>query len=255
VGSVVGTILNLRRSDYVSHSVLWQHRSACEELRARHGFRQRYTRLRMPRLRTVREIEVKLRISDPPALLAKVSQLRARCHGRVFERNTLYDTPNEDFRRAGRLLRLRIETPAPVKGTPGGARKAVFTSKAPAPGSPGRYKEKLEREAIVRSPAKWPPKLRALGFRPGFCYEKCRTTFRLAGLRLELDETPVGTFLELEGAPRAIDRTARALGFFPRDYIRGTYWDLFQATRRGRAHPPQDMTFRARNSRKSALLP
>ena len=62
---------------------------------------------------------------------------------------------------------------------------------------------------------------------------------------LDLDETPIGTFLELEGAPQAIDRAARALGFSSRHYIRGTYWSLFQASRRGRARARKNMTFRA----------
>jgi len=42
-----------------------------------------------------------------------------------------------------------------------------------------------------------------------FRYEKYRTTFRLPdsnawanGLLIELDETPIGTFVELEGPPR-----------------------------------------------------
>jgi adenylate cyclase, class 2 len=214
----------------------------------------------MPRARTIREIEVKIRIADLPALIAKLRKLRARCDGRVFEQNTLYDTPEEDFRRAGRLLRLRTEMPAPAKrlGLPGGARKAVVTSKAPALGPGSRYKERLEREVVIRNPAKWPANLRALGLRPGFRYEKYRTTFRLPGLHLDFDETSIGTFLELEGGRRAIDRAARALGFSPRDYIRATYWDLFQASRKGGppgrrpvepggpgSRAPRNMTFRA----------
>jgi adenylate cyclase class 2 len=201
----------------------------------------------MPRIRTIREVEVKIRIKDVPALVAKLRKMGASCCGRVFEQNTLYDTPAKDFRRAGRLLRLRTEIPAPSKifHLRGGARKAVLTSKAPAPGPRSHYKEKLETEAVIRQPARWPGQLRAIGFRPGFRYEKYRTTFRLPGLHLDLDETPIGTFLELEGSPRAIERAARALGFSARDYIRATYADLFQALRRRTGRPRRNMTFRA----------
>ena len=209
----------------------------------------------MPGPRTIREIEVKIPIADVPTLIGKLRKMGAVCHGRVFEENTLYDTPKEDFRRVGRLLRLRTETPAPAKGVAGGARKAVFTSKALAPGSRSRYKERLEREVIVRSAGKWPATLRALGFRPGFRYEKYRTTFRRRGLHLDLDETPIGTYLELEGPRRAIDRAARALGFSPRDYIRSTYWDLFQAACRSRSRAPKNMVFRAKKRPQAALLP
>lgn len=198
------------------------------------------------RCRTTREVEIKLRISDVPDLVRELRRFGAAPHGRVLERNTLYDTPDSDFRRRRRLLRLRIETPAPSGLVRGGRPHAVITSKAPAPVRPGSpYKEKLEREELVQSPRRWDGLLLSLGLRPGFRYEKYRTTFRLPGLHLDLDETPVGVFLELEGAPRAIDRVARALGFSKSDYIRGTYWDLYAADCRRRGRVPQNMLFRA----------
>jgi adenylate cyclase class 2 len=194
--------------------------------------------------RTHRETEIKLRIADLPALIRRLRRLGAVQHGRVLERNTLYDTPDSDFRLRGRLLRLRLETPAPSKTIRGGVRRSVITSKAPAPVSRrSRYKEKLEREVEVRSPVGWPSALRALGLRPGFRYEKYRTTFRFRGLHLDLDETPVGVFLELEGSPRTIDRAARALGFASQQYIRGTYWDLYAADCRRRGVVPRNMLF------------
>ena len=199
----------------------------------------------MSRRATVREVEIKLRVRDVPRLIAKIRQLGAACEGRVFEQNMLYDTPESDFRSSGRLLRLRIETPAASRTLPPGKRHAVVTSKSPVHAAAGsRYKEKLERELHVESPQRWPAMLRAVGFRQGFCYEKYRTTFRLGGLHLDLDETPVGAYLELEGSPGAIDRAALALGFSPRDYIRGTYWDVFQAECRRRGRFPKDMRFR-----------
>src|SRR5579862_4447640 len=81
--------------------------------------------------------------------------------------------------------------------------------------------------------------LKALGFRPGFRYEKYRTSFRLNSLHIDLDETPIGTFLELEGSHAAINRTARTLGFRPRDYLRSTYWTLYAADCRRRHRKPQ----------------
>jgi hypothetical protein len=43
-----------------------------------------------------------------------------------------------------------------------------------------------------------------------------------------LDETPIGCFLEIEGAPRWIDLTARRLGFQKFDYITASYGRLYQ---------------------------
>jgi adenylate cyclase class 2 len=196
------------------------------------------------RSRTTREVEIKLRVSDVPVLFRELRRLGAVPHGRVFEQNTLYDTPDSDFRRRGRMLRLRIETPAPSGPIRGGRRRAMITSKAAAPAGPGsRYKLKLEREALVRNFRWWHRVFRSIGLRPGFRYEKYRATFRLPGLFLDLDETPVGVFLELEGSPRAIDRVALALGFSPHDYVRETYWDLYAADSRRRGRSPRNMLF------------
>lgn len=202
---------------------------------------------------TNREIEVKLPVADLTAIVLQLRSLGAIPHGRVFERNTLYDTPGSDFRRAGRLLRLRVESPAESPLVHAGPAKAVLTSKVPAPTSArqrrpqsragGRYKEKLETELAVKFPRRWPRILETLGFRPSFLYEKYRSTFRLGNLHLDLDETPVGVFLELEGLPKAIDLVARRLGYVPRQYIRLTYWDLYAANCRRRGLEPANMLF------------
>jgi adenylate cyclase, class 2 len=197
--------------------------------------------------RTAREIEIKLRIDDLRSLIRNLKRLGATQHGRVLEQNALYDTPDSDFRSRGRLLRLRLETPARSELIPGGARRAIVTAKAPVPAyrtRRSRYKEKLERELPVRSSSRLPSALRAIGLRPSFRYEKYRTTFRLPGLHLDLDETPLGIFLELEGSPRRIDRAARALGFAPNAYINGTYWDLYAADCRRRGRRATNMLFR-----------
>lgn len=214
---------------------------------------------------THREIEIKLRVEDLAALLRGLRRIGATSKGRVFEQNTIYDTPDSAFRKTGRLLRLRLETPAPRGGRlvrprarPG---RAVLTAKAPPhPSSPSqtaegtRYKERLERELIVRDPVPWRRTLHSLGVLPSFIYEKFRSTFELPGLQLDLDETPVGTFLELEGSPRAINRAARALGFAPRDHFRGTYWDVYAADCRRRGLPLKNMAFPTKKSRKNLTL-
>jgi adenylate cyclase, class 2 len=202
------------------------------------------------------EIEVKLHITELRDILARLKRLGADSHGRVLERNTLFDTPDSDFRRNGRLIRVRIETPAPGNGQAGGHRKAVLTAKAPPPEKrrasqrkAPRYKERAESELILQNPSAFVRSLPPLGLRPGFQYEKFRTSFRYHGLHLDLDETPVGVFLELEGAPSAIDRAAKALGFSPSHYLRATYWDLYAADCRRRGVIIKNMLFDSRKSR------
>jgi adenylate cyclase, class 2 len=196
-----------------------------------------------------REVEIKLRVSDIDDILRRIQKLGAKSLGRVLEQNSLFDTPESGFRRSRRLLRLRRQTPAPGHGMRGGPHSAILTSKAP-PAAQRRpvpksqiYKEVQEIEEHVKDPVSLARTLRALGFRPGFRYEKYRTSFRHRSLHLDLDETPVGIFLELEGKPVEINRTARALGFASKDYIRATYWTLYAADCRRRHRKPRNMLF------------
>lgn len=201
------------------------------------------------RRRSTTETEIKLGVRNVPEMIRRIRALGATGGKRLFEQNTLYDTPKGDFRRSGCLLRLRIERSAVESDRPASARlakpvRAVLTAKMPGPASAGpKYKQKTEREAIVRDPAAWPGMLRGLGFRAGFRYEKCRSSFRLGGLHLDLDETPAGNYLELEGPPEAIDRAARRLGYGPARYIRETYWDLYAAQCRSQGRIPRNMIF------------
>jgi adenylate cyclase class 2 len=191
-----------------------------------------------------REIEIKLRVVGVPEMVRKLAKLGARAEGRVLEQNTLYDTGRSDFRRTGRLLRVRSETPAASKEVRAGKRTGVVTFKAPVPGRPRtRYKEKFEWEAAIANPREWAGQLRALGFKAGFEYEKYRSSFHLPGVHACLDETPIGAFLELEGSPAAIDRTAQRLGYRLRDYIRATYWELYAADCKRRGRKPRNLIF------------
>jgi adenylate cyclase, class 2 len=201
------------------------------------------------------EIEIKLRVRGIPQLLARLKRIGAVPRGRVFERNTLFDTPAADFHRSGCLLRVRTETPAPAHSIRAGRAGAVLTLKA-APTKAAerrratrlRYKERFERELPIHTPAAWPRILRSLGLRPAFIYEKYRSTFVLGRLHLDLDETPAGVYLELEGAPSAIDRAAKALGYSSSDYLTGTYWDVYAADCRRRGVKPANFLFRGQKS-------
>ena len=201
--------------------------------------------------KTNAEIEIKLRITDISTIRDKIKSLGAKTQPRVREQNTLYDTPQSDLRRRGMLLRIRIETPAPHNKRPTRRERVILTSKAPPQTKPTkkplRYKERAEREQVVaQSSRQYAAAIMSLGFRPAFRYDKYRTTFRLPNLHLDLDETPAGTFLELEGKPQAIDRAAKAFGFSKEAYLRVTYWDLYVADCRRRGTLPKNMLFSAK---------
>ena len=62
-------------------------------------------------------------------------------------------------------------------------------------------------------------------------------------LLIEIDETPVGTFVELEGPMDAIDRAAQELGFSKRDYITKSYLQVYVEECRHRGEEPRNMLF------------
>ena len=206
-----------------------------------------------------REIEIKLRVSDLHQAHGVLRRVHAReISPRTHEFNTLYDTPAEDLRRLGRLIRIRVE-----RLTGNSKRKqvqghAVLTYKAPVrspkegkrartvAGWPHRFKVKEEAEVSVTGAEPMDRILRGLGLMPTFRYEKYRTTYLLRGIRdlkVELDETPVGDYLELEGSPAGIDRAASLLGYTPSDYIQATYGALYLADCRRRGRKPAHMLF------------
>jgi adenylate cyclase class 2 len=214
------------------------------------------------------EIEIKLRISDPKAFRRTLKRLGARPvgggTGRVHEWNVIFDTPEGGLAKHGQLLRIRTETPEieSKKGKPASEQRTLVTFKRPfvkgtsASGSPQethRHKVREEIEVEVADAAILAKIFEGLGMRGWFRYEKYRTTFRLPatsswakGLLIELDETPVGTFAELEGPPAAIDRAASELGHTRRDYVLKNYLALYVEECRRLGQEPRDMIFAAK---------
>jgi adenylate cyclase class 2 len=204
------------------------------------------------------EVEIKLRVKDVSALRRRLKHLSAKqVSPRTHEFNTLYDTPKKDLARRGKLIRIRTEQPGPQPSQKN-HQPAILTYKGPpqtqrsarpaidSPRNKRRYKIREEAEVTVSDEAQTRRILSALGLRPVFRYEKFRTTYVHPGVRnlkIELDETPIGTFMELEGSPSAIDRVSRLLGFSPSDYITQSYGALFIAARRLGKNKPANMLF------------
>jgi adenylate cyclase class 2 len=201
--------------------------------------------------------------------------------GRVHEENLIFDTPDGGLAKHGQLLRLRTETVAaptskkssksnktkkPRKADPATSSKspmptrqiltfkrptaqqtAAHTSRYPSFGS---HKVRDEIEAQVTDTDNLVKIFEGLGMRGWFRYEKYRTTYKLPAtkpwardLLIEVDETPIGTFVELEGPPAAIDRAATELGYSKRDYILTNYLALYAEDCRHKGQQPQNMLF------------
>ena len=85
--------------------------------------------------------------------------------------------------------------------------------------------------------------LEELGFRVWFRYQKYREEFALDEVIVAVDETPVGTFVEIEGGDRGIAETAEALGRGPSDYLVDSYRRLYQVDCEARGIAVSDMLF------------
>jgi len=179
------------------------------------------------------EIEIKFRIENLPSLTgalqkAGFKQITPCTH----EMNSLYDLPGQKLRKRGELLRLRKYGEA-----------WVLTHKSK--GKTGRHKVRVELETRLENGQQMDDILRALGFTPTFRYEKYRAEWSDGKGHVVLDETPIGTFGEIEGPSRWIDLTAQALGINPTHYITQTYAEMFFAWKRRSRSQATEMTFRA----------
>ncbi len=184
------------------------------------------------------EIEIKFRIEDPRALTRRLRAAKFRLvTPPTHEMNTLYDLPGQALRKRGDLLRLRKYG----KGW-------VLTHKSK--GKAGRHKSRVELETKLADGEKMGAILHALHFQPTFRYEKYRAEWSDGHGHVVLDKTPIGSFGEIEGAPRWIDKTAKALGILPQHYLTDTYAGLFFAWKRRTRSPANEMTFRAIRPRK-----
>jgi adenylate cyclase class 2 len=179
-------------------------------------------------MRSHQETEVKLRVLNPRKLRQRLKELGfQQIMPRLWEHNLLFDFPDARLARSHRALRLRRV-----------GNECFLTLKGP-PRASKRYKMRREFETRIQDPGALRKILQELQLQETFQYRKHRTTYApvrsergRTGLLL-YDETPVGKFVELEGPPHWIDRTARALGYRPEDYITTSYVALYrQAARR-----------------------
>ena len=179
------------------------------------------------------ETEIKLRLKDARSgrKMLRDAGFVVSCK-RVFEANTILDTPEMALRGSSRLLRLREAGPVTTvtyKGVP----------------EIGKHKSREELEVCVTDAGAMLAIAGRLGYARVFRYEKYRTEFQQpgrAGVAM-LDETPAGVFLELEGTPAWIDRMARRLGFSERDYVTSSYGRVYLEWCAATGRKPGDMTF------------
>jgi adenylate cyclase class 2 len=181
------------------------------------------------------EVEVKLPADDLESLRGTLRMAGAKSRSSLhFESNDIYDRGDGELARAGCTLRLRR--------TDGGS---TLTFKGPARFEAGT-KSREEQETSVSDPDAVERILTALGLERRFRYEKRREEWDLEGCVIALDETPIGTFVEIEGDPSAIRRVLQRLGLDFSKAIPYTYAELYRRRRRDDSSLPNDMIFQDR---------
>jgi len=216
------------------------------------------------------ETEIKLKIADVRAFHRSLKRIGARPAGkgseRVHEENVIFDTPEGGLAKHGQLLRIRTESPE-TRGkakTKDSKQRVVLTFKQPIAGAAagaarhlrrGQYKVRDETELEVSDAGNLTRIFEGLGMSGWFRYEKYRSTFQMPnskawarGLLIELDETPIGAFVELEGPAEAIDRAAMELGFSKNDYVLKNYLVLYMEECRRKGEQPSHMLFSAQKT-------
>ena len=180
-----------------------------------------------------KEIEIKLRAASVDDARQRIDAAGFEVsRARVFETNLLLDTEAGLLRTRGEALRVRER---------GG--ETILTYKGPV--ELGRHKSREELETAAGDANVILAILARLGFQAAYRYEKFRTEFTRRGEPgvVTLDETPIGVFIEIEGAGDWIDIVAGQLGFTEKDYINDSYLALF---RRHCAETGAGMSFRVK---------
>jgi len=161
------------------------------------------------------EREIKLRFDNPAEARRRVLAMGATpLRGRRLQEDALVDSPDDRLYRRRCVLRVRTESG-----------KSFLTLKGPV--LPGPMKVREEYETVVADGDTLLTILHELGLRVWFRYEKYREEFSAEDVVIAIDETPVGTFIEIEGGEEYIHRAAAALGKTTADYITESYRTLF----------------------------
>ena len=178
------------------------------------------------------EIEVKLPALDLAATQERLRAAGATLHApRHEESNDLYDDRARTLSGSGRTVRLRRA-----------AGRAILTYKGAARFQ-AAVKIREEREVEVSDAGETEGILAGLGLERRFRYEKFREEWNLDGTIVALDETPIGSFVEVEGDPASIRKVLVRLDLDFTEAIPHSYAELYARRRKENPDLPPDMVF------------
>jgi adenylate cyclase, class 2 len=176
------------------------------------------------------ETEIKFRCGDLDALRGRVVDAGGEKVSEFFEDNVVYDDRGGTLRASGRLLRLRKSD------------RVSLTFKKPIEKKVFKVMEELEVE--VSDFDSMDAILLSLGYVKTFRYQKRRAIYALGRCSVNLDETPIGNFVEIEGEKADIEGLAAILGLPMREGISKNYRELYREHCGKEGAEPDDMVFR-----------
>lgn len=170
------------------------------------------------------EIEVKIKINNISDIVEKILKCGfILIQKKYFETNIVFDTVDNALKKKNFLLRLRNQ-----------GKISFLTFKKPVAEQlkSSQYKEREEIEVEISDFKNMKEMLLSIGFQIFFIYEKYREVFQKEEVKIMVDQTPIGNFMEIEGEKKKIDNIARQLGYNKKQYIVDSYFSLFKKSKR-----------------------
>lgn len=166
------------------------------------------------------EIEAKIRVDNLTAIKEKLIALGCRVEKEFYrEWNAFYDFPDGRLTKNKQALRLRLE-----------GKKAFLTYKGqPLKSRSFKIREELETE--IKNIKHLKKMLKKLGFKQIFQYRKKRMILRKDRIKICLDDTEAGCFMELEGKRSDLVRLAKQLGYSRKNFLTADYVQMIKEAR------------------------
>jgi adenylate cyclase class 2 len=179
------------------------------------------------------EREIKLRFGSAAEARAAIGAAGAvPLRPRRLQQDALLDDAERRMQQRRSVLRVRQEDG-----------RTLLTLKGPVDERQQRVKQREESETAVADAAVLMRVLATIGLGVWFRYEKYREEFSWQDVVVAVDETPIGTFVEIEGSEAGIVACARALGRTPDEFVLDSYRGLFVQHCAANGRSAGDMVF------------
>jgi adenylate cyclase class 2 len=179
------------------------------------------------------ETEIKFPVGDLGVVRKKLRDLKADFEAAFFEDNIVFDDEKKSLHDAGKILRLR-------QGD-----RVLLTFKSPVTrkGETAQFKIMEELEIEVSDFSRTAEIVTSLGYMKVFRYQKNREIYNMGEVLILLDETPIGNFIEIEGAERGIAEACDKLQLVLAEGTTKNYLELYREYCERNNLKPSDMVF------------